>query len=142
MMPETLTPVRRGGRAGRQAVVAAAVILVGVSGVVVVSRSLGGPAVVDRITIVNATEFDVDVDVSGDDGRLLELRYVAAGKKAVVRDVIDQGAVWVFHFSFGGTDAGTLRLDRTRLVQDDWTVEIPQEVADRLDDAGHRPPPR
>jgi len=105
----------------------------------VLSWLLRDPAFVDQVTIVDPTVFDVDVDVSGTDGRLLDLKYVSAGETAVVREVIDQGDVWMFHFSYGGTDAGALRVERATLAQDDWTVEIPQEVEDRLEAAGHEP---
>jgi hypothetical protein len=114
---------------------AATLILVG-------SWLFRGPAFIDRVTIVNDTAFPVNVDVAGADGRKLALKYVSAGETAVVRDVIDQGDTWEFQFTYGGTDAGTLRRDRARLERDDWTVEVPQEVADRLETAGHTPPPR
>jgi hypothetical protein len=141
MTPETLTRVPRPRPAVGQAARAIPFVLLGIVVVLVLSWLLRGPAFVDQVRIVNPTGFDVDVDVSGTDGRLLELRYVSVGETAVVRDVIDQEDVWTFHFSYGGTDAGTLRLDRARLVQDDWTVEIPDEVGDRLDAAGHEPSP-
>jgi hypothetical protein len=105
------------------------------------SWALRGPGFVDRVTIANPTAFDADVDVAGSDGRLLDLRYVTAGDTVVVRDVIDQGDLWTFHFSYGGTDAGTLRLDRAAFAHGGWRMEIPQVVENRLEAAGHEPAP-
>lgn len=139
-MPETLIRVPRPRPVVRQVARIVPLILLSVVAVVVVSWLLRGPAFVDRVTIGNPTAFDVDVDVAGADGRLLDLRYVTAGETVVVRDVIDQGDVWIFHFSYGGTDAGTLRMERPRLEQDDWTVAIPAVVENRLEAAGHEPP--
>ncbi|MGQ0431524.1 MAG: hypothetical protein ACT452_03840 [Microthrixaceae bacterium] len=109
--------------------------------ILVLSWMVRGPDFVDRVTIANPTAFDVDVNVAGSDGALLDLAYVIAGETKVVRGVIDQGDVWIFHFSYGGTDAGKLRLDRTRLERSGWRVEIPEAVADRLDAAGHERSP-
>jgi hypothetical protein len=116
------------------------IVLAGVAVTFLLSWLLRGPDFVDRVTIANPTAFDVDVDVAGSDGGLLDLYYVEAGTTAVVRDVIDQEDTWTFHLSYGGTDAGTLRLDRARLAQSGWRVEIPQAVENRLEGAGHEPP--
>jgi hypothetical protein len=118
------------------------IVLIGVALTLLLSWALHGPDFVDRITVANPNAFDVDVDVAGSDGRLLDLKYVTAGKTAVVHDVIDQGDTWTFHFSFGGTDAGTLRVDRATLANTGWSVEIPKEVQTRLEAAGHESAPR
>lgn len=115
-------------------VIAIAIVLLG-------ARAFEGPSFVDEVTIVNPTRYDVDVDVSGADGRLLGLSYVGSGQTLIVQDTIDQGDTWIFHFTYGGTDAGSLRLDRGELAAADWTVEVPTAVADRLADAGHEPRP-
>jgi hypothetical protein len=141
MTPQTLTRVPRPRRAVGRVARAVPLALLGIVVILVLSWLVRGPVFVDQVRIVNPTAFDVDVNVSGADGRLLDLRYVSAGETAVVRDVIDQEDVWIFHFSSGGTDAGALRVDRARLVQRDWTVEIPEEVENRLNVAGHEAPP-
>ncbi|MGH8983357.1 MAG: hypothetical protein ACRDY6_05715 [Acidimicrobiia bacterium] len=117
------------------------VVVAGVTVVLVGSWLFRGPAFIDRVTIVNDTAFDVNVDVAGSDGRVLGLEYVTAGETTVVRDVIDQGGTWEFRFSYGGTDAGTLLRNRSALERSNWTVEVPQEVEDRLETAGYTPPP-
>lgn len=139
MTPQTLTRAPRSRPAVGRIVWYLPVVLAGVAVTFLLSWLLRGPDFVDRVTIANPTAFDVDVDVAGSDGGLLDLYYVEAGKTAVVRDVIDQGDTWTFHFSYGGTDAGAVLFDRAVLAQSDWRVEIPGFVADGLADAGHEP---
>jgi len=139
MEPQTLTRAPQSRPALDGVVRAIPLVLGGAVVILVLSWLVRGPEFVDRVTIANQTAFYVDVDVAGSDGRVLALTYVPAGDTKAVRGVIDQGDVWVFRFSYGGTDAGTLRLERTRLEQRDWKVEIPEEVAERLDRAGHEP---
>lgn len=141
MTPQTLTRAPRSRPAIGRVARSVPAVLGGVVVILLLSWLVRGPDFVDRVTIANRTALDVDVNVAGSDGGLLDLTYIAAGETKSVRDVIDQGDIWVFHFSYGGTDAGTLRLDRTRLAQNGWRVEIPEAVADRLDAAGHEPPP-
>jgi hypothetical protein len=105
------------------------------------SEALRGPQFVDRVTIENPTRFDVEVDVAGADGRVLGLSQVLAGRTKTIRDVIDQGKVWTFSFSHAGTDAASLEIDRAALDRNDWKVEIPPEVARRLEAAGYEPRP-
>jgi hypothetical protein len=138
--PQTLTRAPRSRPAVGRIVWYLPIVLAGVAVTFLLSWLLRGPDFVDRVTIANPTAFDVDVDVAGSDGGLLDLYYVEAGTTAVVRDVIDQEDTWTFHLSYGGTDAGTLRLDRARLAQSGWRVEIPQAVENRLEGAGHEPP--
>jgi hypothetical protein len=112
-------------------------ILGGAAVILGLSWLIRAPDFVDRVTIANQTAFDVDVNVAAAGGGVLDLTYIPAGDTKAVRGVIDQGNVWVFRFSYGGTDAGTLRLERTKLERDDWKVEVPEEVAERLRRAGH-----
>lgn len=141
MTPQTLTRACRSRPAIGRVAWSVPAVLGGVVVILLLSWLVRGPDFVDRVTIANRTAFDVDVNVAGSDGGLLDLTYIIAGETKAVRDVIDQGDIWVFHFSYGGTDAGTLRLDRTGLAQNGWRVAIPEAVADRLDAAGHEPPP-
>jgi hypothetical protein len=141
LTPETLTRAPRSRPAVGRVARSVPAVLGGVVVILLLSWLVRGPDFVDRVTIANRTAFDVDVNVAGSDGSRLELTYVTAGETKAVRDVIDQGDIWVFHFSYGGTDAGTLRLDRTTLAQNGWRADIPDAVEDRLDSAGHEPPP-
>jgi hypothetical protein len=60
------------------------------------------------------------------------LPTVGANSTATSDDVLDQGDEWLFSFSSGGVDGGTLRVSRAKLAAGDWRVEIPESVVQRL----------
>lgn len=100
----------------------------------------GPPPRVDRITIVNPTMYDLDVDVAGSErGGWLPVAIVEARSEDVTEEVIDQGEAWVFRFLHWGDPVGELFLTKGDLVGDDWRVEVPEEVEERLQQLG-RPP--
>lgn len=100
----------------------------------------GPPPTVDRITIVNTTGYDLDVDVAGRErGSWLPVSIAEAGSEDVAEQVTDQGEVWIFRFLHWGEPVGELSLTRAELEQDGWRVEVPEEVEERLRELG-RPP--
>jgi hypothetical protein len=110
--------------------------------VLLVLVGCAGPApTVDRVTILNPTDYDIDVDVtgSGRDG-WLPLAIVEHGSARVVREVIDQGARWTFRFLHEGDEVGEISVARTELERDGWRVEIPAEIGEQLRDLGTPPP--
>lgn len=97
----------------------------------------GLPPTVDRITIANPNEYDLDVDVTGQDrDAWLPLAIVEAGSEDVVEDVIDQGEVWIFRFKHFGDPIEEVRLTRGELERNGWRVEVPAEVGQRLQQLG------
>jgi hypothetical protein len=95
------------------------------------------PCTVERITIANSTEYDIDVEVTGQDGQgWLPLAIVEARSEEGVEDVINQGEVWIFRFEHFGDSVGELRLTRGELEGSGWRVEIPPEVGQRLQELG------
>ncbi len=139
MSPRTLTrPPRSEPVTARRLGAVAAVIATAVF-VLVGSWVVRGPDFVDRLVVENPTRFDVDVDVAGTDGRVLELTQVLAGRTKTVRDVIDQGRSWTVTFSYAGTEAGAVEIDRARLEDDGWRIEVPAEVEQELESAGYEP---
>lgn len=101
---------------------------------------MGLPPTVDRITIVNPTDYDLDVEVSGEDREgWLPVAIVEAGEEDVAQGVIDQGDVWIFRFRHLGDPIGELSLTRAELERSGWRVEVPDEVAERLQELGRRP---
>jgi hypothetical protein len=139
MSPRTLTrPPRSRPVTGRRLGAVAAVIATAVL-VLLGSWVVRGPEFVDQVSIENPTRFDIDVDVAGSDGRILELTRVDAGRTKTVRDVIDQGRSWTVTFSYAGTEAGSVGIDRDTLEDRDWTIEVPASVGDELEAAGYEP---
>lgn len=105
-----------------------------------VAACAGPPPRVDRITIVNPTGYDLDVDVAGPErGGWLPAAIVEAHSEDVAEEVIDQGEVWVFRFSHWGDPVGELSLTRAELEGASWRVEVPAEVEERLQQLA-RPP--
>lgn len=100
----------------------------------------GSPQTVDRITIVNSTGYDLDVDVAGpEQGSWLPVAIADANSEELSEEVIDQGEVWVFRFVHWGDPVGELSLTRAQLVEEGWRVEVPEEIEKRLQQLG-RPP--
>jgi hypothetical protein len=100
----------------------------------------GPPPTIDRITIANPTEYDLDVDVAGRDRvGWLPVAIVEARSEDVVQGVIDQGKVWIFRFVHLGDPVGELSLTRAELERGGWRVEVPEEVGQRLEQL-ERPP--
>ena len=109
------------------AAVAVCAVAVGLLG----PRLLGGPAFVDEVSIVNPSEYDVHVEVSGG-GEEGWMSITTATKRSTTaaQAVIDQGATWVFRFSTQGRAGGEVRISRADLRRDGWTVRVPDTVVD------------
>ena len=104
-----------------------------------VAYALRSPTFADQVNVVNDTEYSVNVDVVGEKGRI-GLGAVPAGETMILSDVLDQGSTWTFEFSYSDVaDAGTLEVTRDDLEANDWTVEIPDSVAQRLEREGIAP---
>lgn len=97
---------------------------------------------VERVVLVNGTDYDVVVQVKAE-GRngWLPLGLARHGAETLFEEVIDQGDTWVFHFSYGGREAGEVLVGRAELARAGWKVEVPQEAAERLRAQGLVPPP-
>jgi len=102
-----------------------------------VAACSGPPATVEAITIANPTGYDLDVAVTSEDrGGWLPVAIVEARSEELVPEVIDQGDVWIFRFVHWGDQMGELRLTRAELERNDWQVEVPAEIEERLQDLG------
>jgi hypothetical protein len=105
----------------------------------VVTACSGRPPTVDRITIANPTDYELDVEVTQDREGWLPLAVVEARSERFVQEVIDQGEVWIFRFLHWGDPVGELAVTRGALARNGWRVEVPGEVQERLQQLG-RPP--
>jgi hypothetical protein len=108
-------------------------VVVGALLCVAMAYALRDPEVVPRVTVENPSTLNVNVDVrpARDDARLI-LATVPPRGTATNLDVLEQGDEWIFAFSSGGVDGGTLRVSRAKLAADGWRVEIPQSAIQRL----------
>jgi hypothetical protein len=108
-------------------------VVVGALLCVAMAYALRDPDIVSRVTVENPSRIAVNVSVhpAGDNDRLI-LPTVPPSTSATALDVLDQGDEWVFAFSAGGVDGGTLRVSREKLAADGWRVVVPESVIQRL----------
>lgn len=98
-----------------------------------------GVSYVERIVLVNPTEYNVLVEVKGaDDTSWLNLGIANRNAETAKEEVIDQGETWVFRFRYI-EDAGEDRISRSDLVRNRWRYEIPQRVGEILKEKGYAP---
>jgi hypothetical protein len=110
-----------------------ALVIVGALLCAAMAYALRDPDVVPRVTVENPSALDVSVSVrpASDASRLI-LATVPGSTSAANLDVLDQGDEWIFSFSSGGIDGGTIRMSRDELAADDWRVVVPESVVERL----------
>jgi hypothetical protein len=110
-----------------------ALVIVGALLCAAMADALRDPEVVSRVIVDNPSELEVNVSVRpADDPSRLILATVAPTTSATNLDVLDQGDEWIFSFSAGGVDGGTLRVSRAKLAADGWRVVVPESVIQRL----------
>lgn len=98
------------------------------------------PPTVDRITIVNPTDYEIDVHVSGREQDVwLPVGIVQPRTEDVAEQVIDQGDRWTFRFLYTGDPLEEVSLTRPELERSGWRVVIPQELGERLRALGEQP---
>jgi hypothetical protein len=97
---------------------------------------------VDEITFVNQTDYPAHVEVS-DASRQgwLNLTIAQRDVETTVRDVIDQGEVWVFRFDYAGQHEEEIEISRSELIRAEWKIEVPQSFGEALQRLGIEPPP-
>ncbi len=94
---------------------------------------------VDRIEIVNPTEYDLLVDVrSREDGPRLRLGIANHGTESLMEQVVDLGENWIFAFNYLGEEVGSAKITRSELESAGWRVVIPEEVGAKLREQGVR----
>ena len=98
------------------------------------------PPTVDRITLVNPTDYEFHVHVTGrEQGIWLPVAIVEARSEDVAQDVIDQGDRWTFRFLYTGESLEERSLTRAELERNGWRVVIPAELGERLRVLGEPP---
>lgn len=110
--------------------------------VLLLSACSGAAPTVEEVTIVNETAYDVEIEAgAGEDDGWLPLARVDARSTGSARDVIDQGDVWVFRFRHWGESVEEMSLTREELQREGWRIEVPETVAERLEQLGRPPAP-
>lgn len=105
-------------------------------------ESSGRTATIDRLTIINQTEFDVEVQVSDAARDSWHVLGRANHKSSTLDEAVtDVGRTWVFQFHYGGKLVGERQISRVQLMRKRWRVEVPPRVADRMRQMGFEPPP-
>lgn len=108
--------------------------------VLLVLSGCNGVSYVERIVLVNPTDYSVLVDVKGaDDSSWLSLGIANRNAETVNQEVIDMGEAWVFRFSYAGEELGEDGISRSDLVRNRWRYEIPQRVGEILKEKGYAP---
>ena len=104
-----------------------ALVVVGALLCAAMAYALRDPEMVSRVTVENPSEIGVNVSVHPtDESSQLILASVPPTTSATNVDVLDQGDEWIFTFSSGGVDGGTLRVSRAKLAADGWRVSVPE----------------
>jgi hypothetical protein len=115
-------------------------IAIGVALVVLATAVMPAPGYVDRISFVNATSYDVSVDVSSSPtSSTMQVTNARHKATTVQGQVVDQGEQWVFHLATQGRAVGTLPMSRSELERAGWRVVIPQRIEAELQRV-HVPP--
>jgi hypothetical protein len=84
------------------------------------------PARVRRLTVVNRGDTAITVTVGpADDNGVQLLGTIEPASTHSLRDLPDQGSMWVFSFSYAGVDLGRTRVARAALARDGWRLVIP-----------------
>lgn len=123
---------RRQDRFARARVVGLAVIVL-LALVVIANVVLQDPTFVERISIVNHSDYDIRIDVGSDDGsRGMPLGVATQRCTTDFHHVIDQGPIWRIQFHAQGRAGGQVTVTRADLQRANWSYEIPDFVAGEL----------
>ncbi len=101
----------------------------------------GSVTFVERIIIVNATDYPARVEVRDQSGGWLGLTTVSAHEIREVTEVIDRGTSWTFRFSYGSHAPVERTMSRDDLTDAAWRVEVPDELEENLQMEDVSPPP-
>ncbi len=108
----------------------------------VAASGLRLPAHVDEVTIDNPHDWPAHIQVTDEDrDGWVGVGTVGRETEQGFLDIVDQGEVWIFRFSYAG-EAVELRVSGAQLEDDDWRVTVPDEFAETLRARGVAAAPR
>lgn len=106
-----------------------------------VAVSCSSSKAIDRLTIVNRTEFDVEVQASGAKKESWQILGMAQHESSTVNELVtDEGPTWVFQFHYGGELVGEITVKREELVRNRWRIDVPSSVDRTMRRLGFEPP--
>jgi hypothetical protein len=139
-MSQVLDPTARRQRPTTRPLAALALAVVALVAFVLTNWSTREPGRVARLVIDNPHQTDVDVHVSAAGDRShLAIGRAKHTQRTTFEEVLDQGQVWVVRFSSAWVSGGEVVVRRTALDLEDWTVRVPDSVAEQLRAAGLGP---
>ena len=134
LRPTVVRSRRRVVLFGLLAVIAALLLFV------LTQRLIPSPSFVDRVTIVNPTPYQINVEVSGAGRDIgIGLGAVPREQTKTFEDVLDQGDQWIFRFFAAGFNGGEVSVSKEDLLRGQWKLTVPGAVAERLAAAGASP---
>jgi hypothetical protein len=106
---------------------------------VLAPRLQPGPFV-QRVTVVNHSEYAFDVDVSSANaGNWMPIGTAADHASTAIGLVFDQGSTWTFRFAVQGRNLGQIVESRAQLASAGWQVVVPDRFAAQLQSRGVPP---
>jgi hypothetical protein len=128
MTPVLTRPSPANTRRPEVALAIAALVVVAASTLFAAFTLVRSPDQVDRVTVVNRLEDEVDVDVVAADGTRLALTVAPPTTATRVTEVVDQGDAWTFEVSGPDGVVGRIRLSGAELAAAGWRVVIPASL--------------
>lgn len=102
--------------------------------------SLDEPRFVDQVTVDNANQYQLEVELGeAGEAAVAHLGLVRRESGRLFEQVIDPGSEWVLRFSYAGVQAGSVTISRSELEVSGWRVAVPPSVGERLRLAGVEP---
>ncbi|HXY94521.1 MAG TPA: hypothetical protein VEP49_18730 [Acidimicrobiia bacterium] len=128
--------VRRVGDMARIAGIVILVVVLIAIGMVLVR----GPDFVARVTVVNTSPYDLDIDVTtGARDGWLPLSVATANTTTSTQEVVDQGDTWIIRFSHEGSTIDEVTTSRAELARNHWRITVPDKVTQQLRAVGEPP---
>ena len=127
--PTTTDPVVRG-------ILTVTMVLIVVGVLALVRATMGSSAHHVTVRVDNQTGLSVQVEALDPAGARVGLGEAEPTAVPTFQDVPDLGARWTFVAFYGGREVHRETVARAELAGRDWTVTIPADVTDALEQAG------
>jgi hypothetical protein len=128
---------------GRYVRADAAAIIIAIAAVLVVGLIvLAEPGRVGQLSVTNASEYDIGIEItSGEGGTWLPFAVIGQRSTREFQDVLDQGNTWVFSFRSQGRDGGEMTMSRADLAAAGWKITVPDTAIEQFRQDGAPPSP-